>query len=95
MDFSARKIPTCYVTARISYYINRFKNIQRKIRLFVENNFEFEYKQFTENKIFFRNQQSVLHYYSNTLSPYDRVKNIENNSLEIIYGNNYSIYKLK
>jgi len=70
------------------------KNIQKKIKYFVENNFKLKFRQFTEKKIFFRNQQSVLHYYSNTISPYDEVENIGNNNLEIIYGNNYAIYEL-
>ena len=46
-------------------------------------------------KNFLTNQQAVIHYYNNTISRYDIVENINNDNLEIIYGLNYSLYKLK
>ena len=46
-------------------------------------------------KIFLRNQQSVIHYYVGSLSRFDITENIYNDKLEVVYGTNYSLYKLK
>ena len=67
---------------------------QNKIRTYVKANFLLENTQFNEEKIFLRNQQSIIHYYNNTLSRFDLVKNISNDNLDVIYGINYSLYKL-
>ena len=67
---------------------------QKKIRTYVKANFLLKNTQFNEEKIFLRNQQSIIHYYNNTLSRFDLVKNISNDNLDVIYGINYSLYKL-
>jgi hypothetical protein len=75
-------------------YLSDF-NIQKEILAYVKENFILKNIQFDEKKIFLRNQQSVVHYFNNTLSTYDMVKNIADDNLEVIYGINYSLYKLK
>ena len=68
--------------------------LQNKLKKYVKENYLLEFIQFDNNKIFFNNQQSIIHYYADTLSRYDLVKNIDNKKLEVIYGINYSLYKL-
>jgi len=75
-------------------YLSDF-NIQKEILAYVKENFILKNIQFDEKKIFLINQQSVVHYFNNTLSTYDMVKNITDDNLEVIYGINYSLYKLK
>lgn len=70
-------------------------NLQKNIQAYVKDNFSLKNILFDEDKIFLRNQQSLLHYYNNTLSKFDTVKNISDDSLDVIYGINYSLYKLK
>ena len=69
--------------------------IQKAIQTYVKENFLLKKVLFDEKKIFLTNQQAVIHYYNNTISRYDIVENINNDNLEIIYGLNYSLYKLK
>ncbi len=68
--------------------------LQNKLKKYVKENYLLELMQFDDNKIFLNNQQSIIHYYVDTLSRYDLVKNIDNKKLEVIYGINYSLYKL-
>ena len=70
-------------------------SLQSKIKSFVKENFILNYTQFKENKIFLRSQQTVIHYFANTLSRFDYDENINNDKLEVVYGTNYSLYKLK
>ena len=74
-------------------YLSNF-SLQKKIQDHVKENFLLKSIQFDEEKIFFKNQQSIIHYYNNTLSKFDRVKNISDDNLDVIYGINYSLYKL-
>ncbi len=69
--------------------------LQIQIRSYVKENFLFKKIHFNNKKIFLRNQQSVMHYYSNALSRYDIEENIYNDKLEVIYGVNYSLYELE
>jgi len=69
-------------------------NLQKNIQTYVNANFQLINKLFDKEKIFLRYQQSVIHYYNNTLSKFDSVKNISNDSSDVIYGINYSLYKL-
>ena len=71
------------------------KYIQKEIRSYVKENFLLDYIQFEEEKIFLRNQQAVIHYYVGSLSRFDMTDNIFNDELEIIYGTNYSLYKIR
>jgi len=69
-------------------------SLQKNIQTYVKANFLLKNILFNKEKIFLRNQQSVIHYYNNNLSKFDAVKNISNDSLDVIYGINYSLYKL-
>ncbi len=71
------------------------KYIQKEIRSYVKENFLLEYILYDNEKIFLRNQQSVIHYYVGSLSRFDITENIYNDKLEVVYGTNYSLYKLK
>jgi len=68
--------------------------VQNKLKKFVKENYLLEFIQFDDDKIFFNNQQSIIHYYADTLSRYDFDKNINNKKLDVIYGTNFSLYKL-
>lgn len=67
---------------------------QKKIRTYVKANFQLKNILFDEEKVILRYQQSIIHYYNNTLHELDMVKNISNDKLDVIYGINYSLYKL-
>jgi hypothetical protein len=70
--------------------------IQNQIKKYVKKNFRLKKTQFLDDKIFLRSIRSVINYYIKSLNVYD-LTNYEtiNHNLEIIYGNNYSLYKLK
>ena len=69
-------------------------NLQKQIKNYVKKNFELEKIQFNEEKIFLRSQRSVIHYYLDVVNGYDYSENINNDKLDTIYGNKYSLYKL-
>ena len=69
-------------------------DLHNNIKKYVHNNFEIEKIYTDESKIFLRTFRSILHFYSNALNRFDYAKNIENKNLDIIYGSNYSLYKL-
>jgi len=69
--------------------------LQNQIKSYVKENFLFKKIQFENKKIFLRSQQSVIHYYANAISRFDIVEDIYNDKLEVIYGVNYSLYKLE
>ena len=71
------------------------KALQNEIKNFVKENLLFKLIQFEEDNIFLRSQQSIIHYYANTLSQYDYAEKIDNNKLEVIYGTNFSLYELQ
>ena len=77
-----------------SFYLSD-RIFQNKIKSYVKKNFLFDHIKFDQKKIFLRSQQSVIHYYANTLTSYDLAENIDNKKLDVIYGANYSLYKLK
>ena len=70
--------------------------IQEKIKLFVKNNFKLELIQNDQYKIYLRNQQSVIHFFSKSLTNLDIAKNEYDykKESEVIYGSNYGLYKL-
>ena len=68
--------------------------VQNKLKRFIKERFILNYTQFGKDKIFLNNQQSIIHYFSNTLTRYDNVLVLDDNNSEIIYGINYSLYKL-
>tara|TARA_B100000902_G_scaffold389484_1_gene436712 strand:- start:265 stop:2079 length:1815 start_codon:yes stop_codon:yes gene_type:complete len=85
------------------------REIQFEIKSYVKKNFLLDHIHFKNDKIYLRSQQSVIHYFTNSLMrlefaenfynvPYDNFSGfdkINNNNLDVIYGANYSLYKLK
>ena len=70
-------------------------DIQKKIKSYVKENFILDHIQYKEDKIFLRSQETVIHYFSKSIIDAEFAKNINNKNLEIIYGTNFSLYKLK
>ena len=68
--------------------------MHKKIRKYVKDNFIFEQIYTKEKKIFLRSQTSIIHYYTNTINRFDYAENIENKNLDIVFGSNYSLYKI-
>ena len=70
--------------------------IQKKIRDYVKSNFKLISSHKNQNKIFLRYQQSVLHYFSNTLTKIDISKDYHDYDREadVVYGSNFGLYKL-
>ena len=80
--------------------------LQEKIKTYVKNNFELINIHQKKNKIFFRNQQSILHFFSNTLyyldvgGKYQDATNADYTELydretDVVYGANFGLYKFK
>ena len=76
------------------FYLSDHYNHQ-KIRDYVKKNFLLEKIQFKEDKIFLKSFRSVIHYYLNVLNRHDLNYEVENHNLEKVYGNNYSLYRLR
>ena len=78
-----------------TFYLSSVK-IQQQIKNYVKKNFQLTQTQFSDDKIFLRSVRSFINYYSKLLNVYDlnNYESIDDN-LEKIYGNNYSLYKLK
>ena len=69
---------------------------QVKIKNYVKKNFQLEQTQFSDDKIFLRSIRSVINYYGGVLNAYDLIEfETADYNLEKIYGNNYSLFKLK
>ncbi len=69
--------------------------LQNNIKSYVKNNFKLNRIQYDKNKIFLRHQQSIIHYFSNNLTPYDLSEESYVKGSEVIFGTNYGLYKLK
>ena len=69
--------------------------LQENIKSFVKNNFELNRIQYDKDKIFLRHQQSVIHYFSNNLTPYDIAEKSYVKGSEVIFGTNFGLYNLK
>ena len=77
------------------FYLSNYL-IQKEIKDFVKENFELQQTQFSDEKIFLKSIRSVINYYGGVMNVYDlRQYKTVNHNLEKIYGNNYSLYKLK
>ncbi len=77
------------------FYLSNYL-IQKEIKDFVKENFELQQTQFSDEKIFLKSIRSVINYYGGIINVYDlRQYKTVNHNLEKIYGNNYSLYKLK
>ena len=70
-------------------------NIQKQIKSYVQKNFELNHNHFNEDKIFLKSQLQVIAYYTNSLIPMDFPENMNNKNLDVVYGLNYSLYKIK
>lgn len=92
-DFIKEDFDYVVIEESLPFYLT-YKDAHRKIKKYVQNNFLLEKRQFNENKIFFRSLRSIINYYNNTLNAYDSIENINNASLEKIYGSNYALYNL-
>ena len=68
-------------------------NLQADIKNYVKKNFLLEKIHSKEDKIFINNYRSLIHYNLNVLSAYDELN--YNDKLEKVYGQNYSLYKIK
>ena len=67
---------------------------QNKLKSYVKNKFLLDHIYFNEDKIFLNNQQAIIHYYTGTITKYDKTQNLDRDDLEVVYGINYSLYKL-
>lgn len=67
---------------------------QNRIKEYVKKNFEFEKIYTNEKKIFLRSLRSIINYYTDNINRFDFSENIKENNIEIIYGTNYSLYKI-
>ena len=76
------------------FYLSNL-DLQKKIKSYVKENFILDHIQYKEDKIFLRSQETVIHYFSKSIIDAEFAKNINNKNLEIIYGTNFSLYKLK
>lgn len=93
-DFIGKDFDYVLIEESKPNYLSNSK-LQKKIRSYVKENFLLKSILYDKEKIHLRYRQSVIHYLNNTISEYDEVKNIYNDKLEITYGPNYSLYKLK
>jgi len=79
--------------------------LQEKIKIYIKNNFELINTHQNKNKIFLRNQQSVLHYFSNGLYYLDvggkyqdanaDFTELYERETDVVYGANFGLYKFK
>lgn len=79
--------------------------LQEKIKKYVKNNFELVNIHQNKNKIFLRNQQSVLHYFSKGLYYLDvggkyqdanaDFSELYEREADVVYGTNFGLYKFK
>jgi len=68
---------------------------QKQIKSYVEQNFTLVDSFSNENKIFLRSQTAIIHYYTQSLIPHEYPENLNNKNYEVVYGLNYSLYKIK
>ena len=93
-DFIKKDFNYIVIETSEPFYLSNH-DLQNEIKNYLKGNFIVNYTQFEKNKIFLRSQQSVIHYYANTLNVYDFAENIDNDKLEVIYGANFALYELK
>ena len=92
-DYIKNDFDYVVIEESIPFYLTNI-DYHNQIRSYIKKNFVLEKLQYDEKKIFLRSQETVIHYFSNSLIPHEYAQNINNNELEIIYGSNYSLYKL-
>ncbi len=91
-DFIKSKFDYVVIEESPVFYLSN-QSIQKEIKDYVKNNFLLEKIQFKENKIFVNNYRTLIHYHLNVLSVYDKLN--YDNKLEKVYGQNYSLYRIK
>ena len=91
-DFIKNKFDYVIIEESRVFYLSD-QSLQDKIKNYVKKNFLLEKIQSKENKIFFNNYRSLIHYHLNVLSVYDEGVSYDK-KLEKVYGNNYSLYKM-
>ena len=92
-DFIKKDFDFVVIEESTPFYLSD-RALQKNIKNYVKEKFVLNHIQYDEDKIFLRSQQSIIHYFTNTLSIYDFATNIDNKKLEVIYGTNFSLYKL-
>ena len=93
-DFIKQDFEYVVIEESRAFYLDD-RTIQNKIKSYVKKNFLLDHIHFKEDKIFLRSQQMVIHYYTNSLIRLEFAENIDKDNLGIIYGTNYSLYKLR
>ena len=93
-DFIKQDFEYVVIEESRAFYLDD-RTIQNKIKSYVKKNFLLDHIHFKEDKIFLRSQQMVIHYYTNSLIRLEFAENIDKDNLDIIYGTNYSLYKLR
>ena len=92
-DFIKKNFNYVVIEESLPFYLTN-RGLHKEINEYVKDNFEFQ-KIFTmEDKIFLRSQMSIVHYFANAVNRFDYAKNINDDTIEVTYGSNYSLYKL-
>ena len=92
-DFVRKDFEYVVIEKSRPFYLNNI-TIQNEIRSYVEDNFDLDYILFRDDKIFLNSQQSIIHYYTNTINRFDYVNKEDLNKLDVVYGTNYALYKI-
>ena len=93
-DFIKQDFEYVVIEESRAFYLDD-RTIQSEIKSYVKKKFLLDHILFKEDKIFLRSQQTVIHYYTNSLIRLEFAENIDKDNLDVIYGTNYSLYKLE
>ena len=92
-DYIKKDFDYILIEESIPFYLTN-RVYHNEIKSFLKKNFMLDTIQFNEKKIFLRSQETIIHFFANSLIPHEYAENIDDKELEIIYGSNYSLYKL-
>ena len=93
-DFIKQDFEYVVIEESRAFYLDD-RTIQSEIKSYVKKKFLLDHILFKVDKIFLRSQQTVIHYYTNSLIRLEFAENIDKDNLDVIYGTNYSLYKLE
>lgn len=93
-DFVKKDFEYVVIEESRPFYLNDI-SIHNEIKSYVKENFILDHILFNKDKIFLNSQQSVIHYYSNTINHYDNIREEDINKLDVVFGANYALYKIK